>query len=107
MSQLKLPGWTGFERQWEAEQVAIKKKHHEEQAASWLKSIWERYPPTAEEWEIIISGIRLCRFVSDLECEGCKLSYKDHTIGWQFPTKICLKDYSRKCKEWGIKPRLS
>ncbi len=70
MSQLKLPGMDEAERQWAAEQRVAEKKRHEEWAASTLRSMWERYPPTAEEWEIMLSGIRLDRFVSHLECES-------------------------------------
>jgi len=51
MSQLKLPGMDEAERQWAAEQRAAEKKRH-------------------EEWEIMLSGIRLDRFVSHLECES-------------------------------------
>ncbi|MBU0777739.1 hypothetical protein KKF82_05735 [Patescibacteria group bacterium] len=93
MSQLKLPGMDEVEKQWAAEQVAAEKKAHEEWAASTLRSMVERYPTTAEEWEIMLSGIRLCRFVSNLECEKCNFATEDHTEGWLFETKVCLKDY--------------
>ena len=104
MSQIKLPGWEKVETQWESERLAAEKKRHEGQAASWLRSMVERYPPTAEECDIMLSGIRLCRFVSNLECESCNFACEDHTVDWLFNTKICLKDYHRKCKEWGMKP---
>ncbi|NVM23973.1 MAG: hypothetical protein HWN68_19615 [Desulfobacterales bacterium] len=93
MSQLKLPGWEAVEKQWEAERVAASEKYHREWAASILRSMMERYPPTAEECDIMLSGIRLCRFVSHLECEKCNLACEDHTVGWLFQTKVCLKDY--------------
>ena len=93
MSQLKLPNWEKVEEQWAVERRAAEKKRHEDQAASWLRSMWERYPPTAEEWEIMLSGIRLCRFVSNLECEKCNFATEDHTEDWLFETKVCLKDY--------------
>jgi hypothetical protein len=82
-----------LDRQWVAERVATEKKKHEEWAASVLRSMVERYPPTAEEWQIMLSGIRLDRFVSHLECQACNFACEDHTVGWLFPTKVCLKDY--------------
>lgn len=107
MPQIKLPGWEKVEEQWAAERVATEKKAHEERAAYILRSMMEREPPAAEEWEIIVSGIRLCRFVSDLECEKCNLDTHDHTAGFLFtywsdtdrqdiPIKFCLKDFYRK-----------
>jgi len=90
------------EKQWESERLAAEKKRHEEQAASWLKSMVERYPPTAEECDIMLSGIRLCRFVSELECEKCKLACEDHTAAWLFPTKVCLKDYHALRRQLGL-----
>jgi len=93
VTQLKLPGGEAVERQWDTERVAAEKKAHGEWAASSLRSMVERYPPTSEECDIMLSGIRLCRFVSDLECEKCNLATEDHTEGWLFQTKICLKDY--------------
>ena len=64
------------------------------------------YPPSSQEWEIIVMGIRIDRFVSPLECRECSLDTKDHTVGnlfWHWipayecggPIKICLKDYYR------------
>lgn len=102
ISQLKLPGMDEIEKQWDAERAVAEKKRHEEWAASILRSMWERYPPTAEEWEIIISGIRLCRFVSHLECEKCNLATEDHTVGWMFETKVCLKDYHALRRRLGL-----
>ena len=104
MPQLKLPGWSKVEEQWESERLAADKKRHEEWAASTLRSMMERYPPTAEECDIMLSGIRLCRFVSHLECERCNLACEDHTVDWLFNTKICIKDFRRLCNKWGIKP---
>jgi len=97
MAQLRLPGMDEVEKQWAAEE-----KRHEEWAASILRSMVERYPPTAEEWEIMVSGIRLCRFVSHLECEQCNLATEDHTEGWMFPTKVCLKDYHALRRRLGL-----
>lgn len=113
MTQLKLPGWEVVEKQWEAERVVTAKKYHEEWAASILRSMVEGYPPTAEECEIMLSGIRIDRFVSHLECEKCNYACEDHTIGSMFtywsdtwhqyiPIKFCLKDYHRKRKRLGL-----
>ena len=102
MSQLKLPGWADVERQWDAKRVAAEKKRHEGQAASWLRGMVERYPPTPEECDIMLSGIRLCRFVSHLECDKCNLACEDHTEGWMFSTKVCLKDYHALRRRLGL-----
>jgi len=93
MSQLKLPGWEKLEERWEAERLAAEKKYHEEWAAGLLRSMVENYPPSPEECDIMLSGIRIDRFVSHLECERCNLATEDHTVGWLFQTKACLKDY--------------
>ena len=102
MSQLKLPGWEKVEEQWDSERLAAEKKRHEDWAASILRSMVESYPPTAEECDIMISGIRLCRFVSHLECEKCNLAREDHTVGWMFLTKVCLKDYYALRRRLGL-----
>lgn len=52
----------------------------------------EYHPPTTEECDIMLSGIRLCRFVGDWECSKCNFDDTDHTLGWIFPTKVCVKD---------------
>lgn len=80
-----------------------------------LRSMFERLPPDSVECDIMISGIRLDRFVGEWECEGCPLSYYDHTLGFMFakwddaykvfnPVKVCIKDYLVKCKALGVKP---
>lgn len=102
-SQPKLPGWEKVEKQWDAEKAAAREKAHKDQAASWLRGMVERYPPTAEECDIMLSGIRLCRFVSDLECEKCNLACEDHTVDWLFPTKVCLKDYHALRRRLGLR----
>ena len=102
MSQLKLPGWEKVEEQWEAERVAAAKKYHEDWAASILRSMVGRYPPTAEECDIMLSGIRIDRFVSHLECEKCNFACEDHTAAWLFPTKVCLKDYYALRRRLGL-----
>lgn len=107
MRQLIFPFVGEIDQQIAADKKAEAERMTQLRDASHLKWCLEQYPPINEEWDVMLMGIRLCRFVSDLECRGCKLSYKDHTIGWQFPTKVCLKDYCQKCKEWGIKPRLT
>ena len=74
-------------------------------AESHIKRCLQQYPPKPEEWDIMLTGIRIDRFVNNYEeCQRCNLGPHDHTVGWLFPTKVCLKDYYRKCKEWGIKP---
>lgn len=102
MSQIKLPGLDEYERRWDAEELAAGRKRHEEWAAGLLRSMVERYPPTAEECDIMLSGIRLCRFVSHLECEKCNLACEDHTVGWMFLTKVCLKDYYAQRRQLGL-----
>jgi len=102
MSQLKLPGMDEIEKQWEAERRGAAEKAHKEWAANILRSMVERYPPTAKEYEIMLSGIRLCRFVSHLECEKCKLDTEDHTEGWLFSMKVCLKDYYALRRRLGL-----
>lgn len=107
MPQLKLPGWEKVEERWESERLAAEKKRHEEQAASWLRSMVKNNPPAAKECDLMLSGIRMARFVSDLECAKCKLDTHDHTIDFLFtywserdcqdiPIKFCLKDFYRK-----------
>lgn len=104
MDQLKFT----FVEEIDQELVDQKEKEHQRMkianAASHLKSCMEYYPPDAEECEIMMMGIRLCRFVNDIECtEHCNLGSNDHTLGWMFPTKICLKDYLVFCKKNGLK----
>ena len=67
-----------------------------------LKAHVEQYPPTAEEWDIMLGGIRLARHVGEWECRKCSLGSTDHSLGWVFPTLVCLKDaYRRGCRqEW-------
>lgn len=95
-------------RQFEAEE----KRQHQE---SMLHSMIERLPPDSVECDIMISGIRLDRFVGEWECEGCRLACHDHTLGFMFakwddaykvfnPVKVCIKDFLAKCKFLGIKP---
>jgi len=102
MAQLKLPGMAELEKQWAAEEAAASAKAHQERAANLLRTMVEQYPPTAEEWDIMLSGMRLCRFVCELECEKCNLATEDHTVGWFFPTKVCLKDYHALRRRLGL-----
>ena len=97
MPQLQLPFVEGMDRQLAIDRAAAEKKRHEDWAAALLRSMVERYPPTSEEWDVMLMGIRLARFVSHLECEKCGLDTKDHTVGNLFGghIKICLKDYYR------------
>lgn len=104
MPQLQLPFVEGMDRQLVIDRADTEKKRHEEWAASLLRSMVRTYPPSSEEWDIILMGIRIDRFVSNLECAKCGLDTKDHTVGNLFtqwshnqycPIKICLKDYYR------------
>ena len=106
MPQFQLPFVKGMDRQLAIDRAAAEKKRHEDWAASLLRSMVKWYPPCSEEWDIMLMGIRLSRFVSNLECEKCGLDTKDHTVGNMFwhwipayqtggPIKICLKDYYR------------
>ena len=111
MSRKALPGQmplsflAELDKQLAAEQEREREYWARVHAESHIKWCLQQYPPKPEEWDIMTMGIRLCRFVNDhLECHRCNLGPHDHTVGWLFPTKICLKDYYRKCKEWGIKP---
>ena len=85
-----------LDRQYKAED----KRRHQEAI---LHAMVESYPPDAEECDIMLSGIRLARFVGEWECEGCGLSSHDHTLGWMFNTKVCIKDFMAKCKKLGMK----
>lgn len=68
----------------------------ERQAANYASieaSIRERYPMTEDEEKCLPEGVRLARFVPLAECnERCNFGPYDHTVGWAFPTKVCLKD---------------
>lgn len=81
---------------------------------SWLHSAVEDLPPRAEEWDVILMGIRLSRHVHDSECQRCKLGPYNHCprgLGsfWEeayncwCPIKVCLKDYIRWCVQHGRK----
>lgn len=81
---------------------------------AWLHHAVEEMPPTTEEWEVILMGIRLSRHVHHSECERCKLgpynhcpdalgSYWEDTYKCWCPIKICLKDYFRWCAHHGHK----
>ena len=63
------------------------------------ESIRQHYPMTDEERSWLPQGVRLARFVPLAECEYCNFGPEDHTLGWRFPGKICLKDVHRKEKE--------
>jgi len=106
VQQLQLPFVGQIDRQLVIDRKAAEKKRHEEWAASLLRSMVRTYPPRPEEWDVMLGGIRLARFVSHLECEKCGLDTKDHTAGFLFsfwdetyrayiPVKMCLKDYYR------------
>lgn len=80
--QLALPFIADLDKQAEKERVAAKRS----------------YPITAEEGAALPLGVRLCRFVPPWECERCPYDTQDHTIGWKFQMKICLKDYYKQGK---------
>lgn len=111
MNQLKLPGFEKAEKRWKAKRAAAeltaREKAHRDWAAGILRSMWENYPPVKEEKELMASGIRIDRFVPNLECERCNLATEDHTMGFKYqywsgthnqniPIKFCLKDYYKK-----------
>lgn len=94
----------------EREKIESRQRIHD----SWLHSAVEDLPPTKEEWDVILMGIRLCRHVHPNECEGCKLAcsnhcpdalgtYWDDTYKTWNPIKVCLKDYFRWCARHGLK----
>lgn len=105
MPQMEFPFVKELDRQLADEKEAEAEHWRQVHAESHIKWCLESYPPTAEECDIMLMGIRLCRFVNSYkECQSCDLACEDHTVGWLFNTKICLKDYHRKCRDWGIKP---
>lgn len=70
-------------------------------ADQWIR--W-KYPMTDEERSWLPPGVRLARFVSFLECEACALACEDHTVGWRFPSTICLRDLKRVQGHEGREP---
>jgi hypothetical protein len=60
------------------------------------RSIRRRYPLTLTERWLLFRGIRISRFIDDAECEHCPLAYEDHSVGWSYPTLVCLKDLRRQ-----------
>lgn len=100
-----------------AEQDRLYWKRRNNQAI--LESHVRDMPPVSGEWDVILMGIRLARHVHPDECERCNLGHYNHCPPhiamhwiddyggqWTF-TKVCLKDFLRKCMEWGIKYKLS
>lgn len=109
MSQLQMPFVAEIDLQLAKDRAAADKKRHEDWAASILKSMVKGYPPSSEECDVMLRGIRLSRFVSNLECESCNLATEDHTRGFLWcswsethkqyiPIKFCLKDFYRIVK---------
>jgi len=103
------------ERAEKAERERLESKLRNQDAI--LKSNVNDLPPENEEWDVIVMGIRLDRHVHGAECEKCTLGCYNHCpkslpMHWSdmhkqyLVTKVCLKDYFAKCKEWGIKPVL-
>lgn len=64
----------------------------EETSLSHLKWVAKTYPPSTEECDVMLEGMRLMRFVLATECQDCNLACEDHSAGWLFPTTVCLKD---------------
>jgi len=64
----------------------------QERDQSFLESVEKQYPATTEELACLPPGCRLCRFVPLSECDKCNFGPFDHTVGWKYPTKVCLKD---------------
>lgn len=98
-------------KQAEADRIEMKHRNHH----AILEWHVREYPPENEEWDIILMGIRLDRHVHGDECDQCNLGYYDHCppylpMHWSerhkqwLLTKVCLKDFLAKCKEWGINP---
>jgi hypothetical protein len=52
------------------------------------------YPITDEDRQWLPAGVRICHFVHPSECEVCptELCCEDHTEGWKWGGKVCLKD---------------
>jgi len=55
-----------------------------------------RYPMTLEEKLWLLDGVRLARFVPIAECKLCPLACEDHTQAGKYPSKVCLKDLTRR-----------
>lgn len=87
--QLALPLIAEMDKEAEKHRTSAKRRNQE----AILRSIKQRYPMTEQERQVLPPGVRLCRFVPPWECEKCPYGPEDHTLGWKFPTKICLKDY--------------
>lgn len=91
-TQLPLPFIAQLDADIAEREHVLEIKRRVQHQLSWLKGMFERYPPTPEEYEIMLGGIRLARFVGGWECEKCQYGPTDHTLHWLFNTKICLKD---------------
>lgn len=80
---------------------------------STLTDIGDWHPPRPEEWDIILMGIRLARFVRDAECHECAFPSWNHCpdllCGAQQSRygsiyHVCIRDYFGKCVEWELLP---
>jgi hypothetical protein len=56
----------------------------------------ERHPLTAEEKAALPKGVRPSRFVIQWECDKCEYGPHDHSLGWRYPTLVCLKDLVKR-----------
>lgn len=112
--QLRLGFMPEMDRELAAKREQERKDFIRRQQDSWLHSNVEKLPPTPEEWDVILMGIRLCRHVHDSECQRCKLATENHcpaAVGTYYdeyyrtwnPIKVCLKDYFRWCAQHGLK----
>jgi hypothetical protein len=114
MKQLHLGFIPEMDRELAAKRESDRKESVKRIQDGWLHSAVEDLPPRAEEWDIILMGIRLSRHVHDSECQRCKLdtynhcpdvlgTYYDETHRTWNPIKVCLKDYFRWCAQHGLK----
>jgi len=71
-------------------------EQHRQWCISTLRSMVERHPMTEEERRALPKGVRLSRFVIQWECDACEYPSHDHTLGWKYPMKVCLKDLVRR-----------
>lgn len=91
-AQLPLPFLDQVDREEEARRETERLQREHSSSLARLQLFVERYPPSAYECDIMLSGIRLARFVGDWECRGCRLAPTDHTLGLMFSSNVCVKD---------------
>jgi hypothetical protein len=102
-----------IDREQEEDQAIARRIWHLQHELYQLRSMFERYPPASHEWDIMVQGIRLARFVHGDECADCAYGSSDHIPGYldlEHPggnvfSKVCIRDFFGKCVEWGIVPK--